>query len=53
MKKFLLLVFLISPSIIFSQSPVNKLTGTLKNQIKNDNDSGQYLIWVTFTRQRK
>ncbi len=48
MKKFLLLVLLISPSIIFSQSPINKLTGTLKNQIKNDNDSGQYLIWVTF-----
>ncbi len=49
MKKIFLLVLLIGTSILFAQNSNQKLTGTLKNQIVNDNGSTQYLIWVTFT----
>ena len=49
MKIILILVLLIGPSILFAQSPSQKLTGTLRSQILNDKNSSQYLIWVTFT----
>ncbi len=50
MKKFFFLSLLICSSLLFAQNPIQKLTTTLRNQIiNNDNNSIQYLIWVTFT----
>ena len=53
MKKFLLLILLIVPSVIFAQSPFEKMTGTLKNEIINKNNSGRFLIWISFTDKGK
>ena len=49
MKLFFILVLFTASSTIIAQSPLNKLTGSLKNQIENSDGSGEYLVWIEFS----